>query len=202
MNCIENLEKVSSQHEGEIRNHFLFPLIESPQDLNFFLKSYAIEIYHLVEMRSSKGNSSTEIKALFDYLNIKFDDIKDIELSQAQLNLFDFYSSKKSSGQKHHKLVISVFSQREVIAKQVLNMIDHLQHKFTNHDFKNLKVFFEKEIKKENQAQSLKNELSMMRIEKKIDCVKLVENLKVFYQLREKIWSQIVKTIQLQKGIA
>ncbi|MGO1751855.1 MAG: hypothetical protein ACTHYV_05140 [Psychroflexus sp.] len=202
MSCIKNLEEISRQNESETRDHFLFPLIESPQDLNCFLESYAIEIYYLEKMNSNKDNSSPEITALFDYLDIKFNDIKNIELSQAQLDFFDFYYSKISSSQKHHKLVFSVFSQRKVIANLSLNTIKYLQQKFPKHNFEILKMFFEKEIKNKYLTQNLKNELSEMIISKNSDCDELKESLKTFYQLREKVWNQVLKTIQLQKGIA
>ncbi|MGO3237371.1 MULTISPECIES: DUF3050 domain-containing protein [Psychroflexus] len=202
MSCIKNLEEISRQNESETRDHFLFPLIESPQDLNCFLESYAIEIYYLEKMNSNKDNSSPEITALFDYLDIKFNDIKNIELSQAQLDFFDFYYSKISSSQKHHKLVFSVFSQRKVIANLSLNTIKYLQQKFPKHNFEILKMFFEKEIKNEHLTQNLKNELKEMIVYQDTNCEKLIENLKTFYQLREKVWNQILKTIQLQKGIA
>lgn len=198
MNCIENLEKISRQNESEIRNHFLFPLIESPQDLNCFLESYAIEIYHLEKMNSKKDKPSTEIIPLLKHLDIKFDDIKDIKLSQAQLDLFDFYSSTPLS----YSLMLYVFSQREVIAEQIINVIDHLQQKFSKHDFEILKMFFEKEIKNKHQTQNLKNELSEMIISINLDCDELKESLKTFYQLRVKVWNRILKTIQLQKGIS
>lgn len=207
MNCIENLEKISRQNESEIRNHFLFPLIESPQDLNCFLESYAIEsyaieIYHLEKMNSKKDKPSTEIIPLLKHLDIKFDGIKDIELSQAQLDFFDFYSSKTSSTPLSYSLMLYVFSQREVIAEQIINVIDHLQQKFPKHDFEILKMFFQKEIKNKHLTQNLKNELSEMIISKNLDCDELNESLKTFYQLREKVWNQTLKTIQLQKGIS
>lgn len=200
--CIKDLEKISRQNESEIRDHFLFQFIESPQNLNFFLKNYAIEIYHLEKMNSQKDKPSTEIIPLLEHLDIKFDDIKDIELSQAQLDLFNFYSSKTSSDQLSYTLMLSAFSQRKVIAVLVLDVISYLKHKFSKYDFQSLKIFFEREIKNEYHIQNLKNELNEMIISKNFDCNELKENLKTFYQLREKVWHQIQKKIQLQKGIA